>query len=108
MEQTEHEHNTIPTKTEHENKTNDHKVTPLILASYNGEVEDIYYPPGHISFGRNPLKCDCSIKWILEDPKMLQIIDFGHPTSYNRPKCRDGTYVADLDLATLEVLCPDD
>ena len=79
-----------------------------ILASYDGEVEDIYYPPGHISFGRNPLKCDCSIKWILEDPKMLQIIDFGNPTSYNRPKCRDGTYVADLDLATLEVLCPDD
>ena len=78
-----------------------------ILASYDGEVEDIYNPPGHISFGRNPLKCDCSIKWILEDPKMLQIIDSGI-FEHNRPKCRDGTYVADLDLATLEVLCPDD
>ena len=79
-----------------------------ILASYDGDVEDPYNPPGHISFGRNPLKCDCSIKWIVEDPKMLQVIDFGQPNSYKRPKCRDGTYVADLDLATLEILCPDD
>merc|ERR1712152_126539 len=81
----------------------------LRKASYHGDDKDPYnnlalaskevknpppdFPLGHIIFGRNPLKCDCSIKWIVEDPKMLNIIDFGEPTSYKRPKCKDGTYV---------------
>ena len=78
-----------------------------ILASYDGLVEDPYNPSGHICFGRNPLRCDCSIKWIVEDPDMLKVIDFG-PYDFNRPKCKDGTLVADLDLEILEALCPDD
>ena len=76
------------------------------LASYDGDVTDIYRPPGRITFGRNPLKCGCDIKWIVEDPQMLKIIDdvsFDH----RKPICEDGTFVSDLDLSILEILCPD-
>ena len=64
--------------------------------------------PGHINFGRNPLLCDCSIKWIAEDPQMLQVIDWPGAPSYTRPTCRDGTLVADLDIDILNDFCPGD
>ena len=65
-------------------------------------------PPGHINFGGNPLLCDCSIKWIVEDPQMLQVIDWPGAYSFARPTCRDGTLVADLDIDILNDFCPDD
>ena len=65
-----------------------------------------YLPPGHISFGRNPLVCDCSIKWIIENPKYLNVIDWQNTPTYHRPVCKDGTLVADLDLNIFNALCP--
>ena len=62
--------------------------------------------PGHISFGRNPLVCDCRIKWIIENPKYLNVIDWQNIPTYHRPVCKDGTLVADLDLNIFNALCP--
>ena len=64
-------------------------------------------PTGHIRVGRNPLKCDCSIKWIVEDQRMLNVIDwtiFDYP--WEKPTCKNGTFVADLDLDMLNTICP--
>ena len=68
---------------------------------------DEYLPPGHINFGRNPLNCGCSIKWIVENPKYVDVIDWPNITSFDRPTCRHGTFVADLDLDILNALCLD-
>ena len=65
-----------------------------------------YLPPGHISFGRNPLVCDCRIKWIIENPKYLNVIDWQNIPTYHRPVCKDGTLVAELDLNIFNALCP--
>ena len=65
-----------------------------------------YLLQGHIIFGRNPLICDCSIKWIVENPKYLNVIDWPGIMSHKRPVCKDGTLVADLDLNVLNALCP--
>ena len=62
-------------------------------------------PTGHIRIGRNPLKCDCSIKWIVEDQRMLNVIDW-NDDPWEKPTCRNGTFVADLDLDILNALCP--
>ena len=63
-------------------------------------------PPGHIIFARNPLICDCSIKWIVENPKYLNVIDWPSIMDFQRPVCIDGTLVADLDLNIFNALCP--
>ena len=63
-------------------------------------------PPGHIIFARNPLICDCSIKWIVENPKYLNVIDWPSIMDLQRPVCKDGTLVADLDLNIFNALCP--
>ena len=68
---------------------------------------DEYLPSGYINFGRNPLNCDCSIKWIVENPKYVDVIDWPNITSFDRPTCRHGTFVADLDLDILNALCLD-
>ena len=61
---------------------------------------------GHVSFGRNPLKCNCSIAWLVLKPRFLAVIDWQGASSYNRPICKDGTPVADLDPVILGELCP--
>ena len=69
-------------------------------------ASDLGLPSGYINFGRNPLLCDCSIKWIVEDPRMLAVIDWpSNNYDYYRPRCRDGTLVADLDIDILDALC---
>ena len=70
------------------------------MASYDGEDRGI-------NFSGNPLKCGCDIKWIVEDPQMLKIID-DVAFDYRKPTCEDGTFVSDLDLSNLEMLCTED
>ena len=61
---------------------------------------------GHVSFGRNPLKCDCSIAWLVLEPRLLAVVDWEGAASFDRPICRDGTPLADLDPAIFGELCP--
>ena len=58
------------------------------------------------NFGRNPLNCDCSIKWIIENPKYVDVIEWPNIKSFDRPTCSHGTLVADLELAILNAFCP--
>ena len=41
----------------------------------------------------------------VDEPRLLGVIDWSD-TVYNRPTCRDGTLVADLDPFILDALCP--
>jgi len=63
---------------------------------------------GHVIVGGNPILCDCDIKWIIEDPTILSAIDYPgwESKSINRPRCTDGTLLADIDLDVLNELCP--
>lgn len=63
-------------------------------------------PSSHINFGRNPLRCDCGIKWIVEDSIMMGVIEWPNMFNHSIATCRDGTPRKDLDPLIFEELCP--
>lgn len=55
--------------------------------------------PGRVMLGGNPLTCDCSISWVTSDPRLLAIVDWQGISDHQRPRCRDGSLLADIDLS---------
>ena len=57
--------------------------------------------------GNPTLACDCSFYWIIKDYNILSVFDQPEGYSYRRPRCYDGTLLADLDIEIFEDLCPE-
>ena len=51
------------------------------------------------------LRCGCEIKWIVEDPRMMGVIDWPDMPDSFIARCQDGTPVRDLDPLVFENLC---
>ena len=46
------------------------------LAEFEGPINANERNLGHFGIHGNPLKCGCDVAWIVNDPKMLKIIDW--------------------------------
>ena len=51
------------------------------------------------------LACDCSFHWIVKDREALAVFD-DSKYDHERPRCYDGTLLADLDVDIFDALCP--
>ena len=52
------------------------------------------------------LACDCSFLWIIKDREVLAVFD-DHSYDHQRPRCYDGTLLADLDVGIFDAFCPE-
>ena len=56
-------------------------------------LETLSQGEGSLDIWGNPLHCDCSIKWLVEEPDLLNVV-----TKVGNPTCEDSTLLADLLL----------
>ena len=55
--------------------------------------------PGRLMVGGNPLACDCSFSWLTSEPRLLAVVDWQGIPDTQRPRCKDGNLLADIDLS---------
>jgi len=55
--------------------------------------------PGRLMLGGNPLACDCSFSWLTSEPRLLAVVDWQGIPDTQRPRCKDGNLLADIDLS---------
>ncbi|CAG0904264.1 unnamed protein product [Darwinula stevensoni] len=69
------------------------EIRELTEVSFRPMLEVLSVGTGHIDIGANPVKCDCSIAWVVLNPSFLGSV-WG--------RCTDGTYFQDLDPIIFE------